>query len=196
MSSINSTINTIQLIVLIACTIFIGFGTPALAATTNYNFPLEADQEAPPAASTGTGVCNATLDTVSGAFAVNCTFSNLGTNACVSHIHGLAGPGVNAGVILGLTATAATSGTITGNGILTAPQVTGMINGQTYLNLHTQGIPGGELRGQVVNRTAIPVPIPVPAAPTWALIAMVLLLLVFGTIAERRQATTNKKPRI
>ncbi len=41
------------------------------------------------------------------------------------------------------------AGTITGGGTLTAGQVQGMLDGLTYVNLHTDFRPGGELRGQV-----------------------------------------------
>jgi hypothetical protein len=41
------------------------------------------------------------------------------------------------------------AGTITGGGTLTAVQVQGMLDGLTYVNLHTDLIPGGEIRGQV-----------------------------------------------
>ena len=51
-----------------------------------------------------------------------------------------------------LTATAGTpdtSGTLTGGGTLTADQITGMLAGMTYLNIHTTAHSGGEIRGNI-----------------------------------------------
>jgi hypothetical protein len=52
--------------------------------------------------------------------------------------------GQNAGVIVALSATAATSGTVTGSGTLAPAQIAGMINAQTYINVHTSAFPSGE----------------------------------------------------
>src|SRR5207249_387416 len=67
------------------------------------------------------------------------------------HIHGLAGPGVAAPIIIALTLDqpGATTGTFSGSGTLTAAQITGMENGQTYVNVHSNVFPSGEIRGQL-----------------------------------------------
>jgi hypothetical protein len=125
--------------------------TTAQAATEVFEFPLEPGQNTPSNESTGSGDCTITLDTVTGDVTAECSFSGLTSNANNVHIHGIGRPGVNAGVILGLTATAATSGTITGAGMLSADEVTAMRNGLTYINLHTVNFGGGEIRGQIVD---------------------------------------------
>ena len=180
--------NTKLYFVLIAWALIVPIG--AQAATINFNFPLEASQQVPPNGSGGTGTCNVALDDVSGSVSVSCSFTDLSTAAIAAHIHGLAPPGINAGVILGLTATAATSGTITGNGILAADEMTGVLDGLTYINLHTGMYPGGELRGQVVGRH-VPSTSSVPATSTAYLMAMAALLLVLGGIALRRRSARN-----
>jgi CHRD domain len=98
---------------------------------------------------TGTGTATVTLDPNTGAVTVNGTFTGLTGLATMAHIHGLATPPAAAGVILGLTATTATSGTLTGSGTLSANNTAGMIAGMTYLNIHTPAKPGGEIRGNI-----------------------------------------------
>jgi len=115
-------------------------------------------EEVPPNASPGTGLVTGTLDDVTGAVLVVTGFySGLLAPTTASHIHGMAPPGTNAGVILPLTHTSGTSGTLSGAGVLTGAQVAGMIAGNTYVNVHTAQFPGGEIRGQI---TATPVPEP------------------------------------
>jgi hypothetical protein len=49
----------------------------------------------------------------------------------------------NAGIIVGLIETGGTSGTVSGGGILTPAEVTGMLGGLTYVNVHTRSFGGG-----------------------------------------------------
>lgn len=157
-------------------------GVQAQAASITMNFPLSASQQVPPGASSGTGSCLVVLNDSSGAVSVDCVFSGLTSAAVAAHIHGLAAPDMNAGVIIGLTATAATSGSITGNGVLDAGQITGMMDGLTYVNLHTSQNPGGELRGQVGDSASS-----IPSMSAWFMVVMVVLLLIVGGFALRRR---------
>lgn len=124
--------------------------TSAMAIIRTYEFTMDGLQENPPVATPATGDCTVTLDDVSFEVNVSCTFSDLIGTANNAHIHGLAPVGMNAGVILGLNFTPATSGTVTGNGFISAAQAQGMIDGLTYVNLHSTFRPGGEIRGQIV----------------------------------------------
>lgn len=79
-----------------------------------------------------------------------------------AHIHGPAGPGQGAGVIVGLFA-GPDGGTGDVDGLLVANSFTEadisavsldsllvlMRNGQSYVNVHTAANPGGEIRGQI-----------------------------------------------
>src|SRR5262245_33301900 len=107
------------------------------AAILVANVTLLGINEVPPNGSPGIGNAVVTIDDVSGAVTVNGTFSGLLANATAAHIHGLAGPGVNAGVLIPLTVTPSTSGTLTGGGILAGANLAGAIAGLTYLNIHT-----------------------------------------------------------
>lgn len=131
----------------------------AQASIKVYNFALEGVQEVPAVNTTAFGSATVTLDTVSGAVSVNATYNGLLGTVTASHIHGLAGPGVNAGVIVTLSPSGGTTGTVTGNGVLNATQIQGMLDGLCYVNVHSTFKPGGEIRGQVV---------PAPASLTMA----------------------------
>lgn len=129
--------------------------------------------EVPPASSSGTGYAVVTLN--GNMMTVNVTFSGLTGNTTASHIHCCAPIGTNAmvatttptfpGFPLGVQAgtynqtfdlTLASSynpAFITAHGgTVTQAQadfVAGLLSGQTYLNIHTNVFPGGEIRGQL-----------------------------------------------
>ena len=97
----------------------------ANAATANV-WLLEANldglQEVGPNASPAFGLFNGTLDDVSGAFTVTTgTYQDLLGGSTAVHLHGLAPPGINAAVIIGLTldTPGAATGTFSGGGVLT-----------------------------------------------------------------------------
>lgn len=81
-----------------------------------------------------------------------------------AHIHGPAGAGQNAGVIVGLfggpetdavngqlVAGTFTAADITADGISMDSLLVLMGNGQSYVNVHTAANPGGEIRGQITD---------------------------------------------
>lgn len=127
---------------------------PLSAGIINYNFTMDGAQETPPVATPGTGTCLMTLDDITGDYDLMCTFSGLIGTANNAHIHGPAAPGVPAGVLVGLSFTPATSGTITGMGTLSATHLQHVLDGLTYVNLHSTFRPGGEIRGQIVPEPA------------------------------------------
>jgi len=152
--------------------------TVASATVWSLEATLDGLQEVGPTGSAGTGFATLSLDDATGLVTIlTGTFQDLGTGTTAggAHIHGLAGVGTNANVLIPLTiATGVTSGTFSGSGTLSAPNVTGMLNGFTYINLHTTGFPNGEIRGQIVL---------VPEPATVSLLA----LGAIGIIACRRR---------
>jgi len=120
----------------------------AKAAIWNLDATLYGYNENPVNASPGYGYVTLTLNDVSGAIAITSgSFSGLLGNTTASHIHGYSGPGVNSGVIVGLTLPlGVTSGTLTGSGTINAANV---LAGLTYVNVHSTLYPGGEIRGQI-----------------------------------------------
>ena len=77
-------------------------------------------------------------------------FSGLSAPATAAHIHGYVAPTNAAGVIIPLNGASGTSGVLSGTTNITADELAGIVNGMTYMNIHTTNHPGGEIRGQLV----------------------------------------------
>jgi hypothetical protein len=122
----------------------------ASAQILNFTASLDGAQEVPPVNTPGYGFANVTLNVATGQVTVSGDYFELLSPVTAAHIHGLAPAGVNAGVIVPLQLTGTTSGTVSGMGTLTGAQVDGMIQGLTYINIHTNLHPGGEIRGQII----------------------------------------------
>ncbi len=123
---------------------------PDVSATIhNLVANMSGAQENPPIITTGTGTCAVTLNDVTRQVTVSGTYQSLTGTASLCHIHGPAPVGMNANVVISLTQSGGTSGTISGGGTLTAQQVLDMLNGLHYVNLHSSFAGGGEIRGQV-----------------------------------------------
>lgn len=126
------------------------FSVGTASAQQRFAAALGGNQEVPANASTAKGSCTIVLNAAQTQITVNCTFSGLGSNATAAHIH--SGPvGANAGVLFPFAGVpAATSGTIpTQNIAVTPAQVATMRAHGFYVNLHSSGLPGGEIRGQI-----------------------------------------------
>ena len=124
-----------------------------LTPTKLYTVTLSGAQEVPPNGSPGTGIGSVELNGAETLIAARLSWSGLTSNASMAHIHGPAGPGVNAGILFGFTGVpAATTGSIpTQVFAITAAQVTQLKAGQFYFNVHSGTFPGGEIRGQIVD---------------------------------------------
>lgn len=163
---------------------------------------LTGSQEVPPNASPGIGSALVTLDTVTNLLTVNVSFSGLLSPTIASHIHCCTPPGANAivatavptfpGFPLGVTTgtylqtfdltlastynpafITAHGGTVSG---AQAAFVAGLLNGQTYFNIHTSQFPGGEIRGQLQS-------VPEPAT----LLLLGTGLMAVGALRKRRK---------
>ncbi len=163
----------------------------ASAAIIVYSATLSGANENPPNSSTGTGTSTITVDTTANTLRFAATWSGLTSNTVDAHLHCCAATTANAGVAIGfgafLPATPAPMGSIdqlvdltlagtynasflaanggTASGAMAA-LLMGLANGLGYTNIHSVGIPGGELRGNLEGVN----PIPLPAA-AWLFIA-------------------------
>lgn len=130
-----------------------GLGGAAGSTTQTYSVTLNGPMDMLPTV-LGTGTATVTLNTVTGAVTVTGTYTGLTGAATMAHIHGPALPTATAGVLVTLVVTPGTDvtgGTIStmSGAMLTAPQITDMLTGMTYLNIHTAMHTGGEIRGNI-----------------------------------------------
>ena len=144
--------------------------TPATSKIVNFRATMNGANEFPANTSTGSGAFTATLDTETSVFTYDFTFTGLSAGVSNGHIHGPAfatgnaGTTINFNTLPGATFSfGATSGTGRGTVTLAATtQITAAINGDslkkllldgmTYVNIHTTAIPGGEIRGQITKQ--------------------------------------------
>ncbi len=112
---------------------------------------LSGAQEVPANASAATGGVTALLDRVTGEVFITGNFSGLAANASAAHIHNGAA-GVNGAVVVSLSPSPSTSGSVTGNATVAASFADAMISGLAYVNIHNASFPGGELRAQLGNQ--------------------------------------------
>ena len=92
---------------------------------------------------------NATFDTSTKSLQWTVTYEGLSGPATAAHFHGPAPVGQNAKVQVPIGKDALAS-PIKGSAALTEQQVTDLMAGQWYFNVHTEQNPTGEIRGQVL----------------------------------------------
>ena len=198
-------INTLACrIVLLPVALLLLAVSSASAAIMVFQAGLSGSAESPPNASPGTGFTTVTYDSVLHTLRVEVSFSGLVGTTTASHIHCCVAPtaatptaGVAtttptfAGFPLGVTSgtydntldltmsssfnpsfVTAHGGTAAGAEAFLA---TGLSAGSTYLNIHTNSFPGGEIRGFLV-----------PEPSTFGLTAFLIPLLWF---ARRKHAS-------
>lgn len=122
----------------------------AAASAQTFNITLDGSQEVPPVATTGTGTAQVSVDVPTGAVQVDGTYTGLSSPVTAAHIHGPAAVGAEAGILIGLGVTGGTTGTFFGSGTLTPAQVTDLLAGMHYVNVHTALFADGEVRGQII----------------------------------------------
>jgi hypothetical protein len=126
-------------------------GAGALAAPLSFTVDLTGAQQVPAVQTPGSGTADLTYDPGTRVVTWSITTRDLSGPATMAHIHGPAGSGKNAGVLVWLSKKGAPAANpITGQATLTPAQAQEFMAGQTYINVHTRAHPGGEIRGQVV----------------------------------------------
>ncbi len=129
------------------CT-FTNLRNVAAPAPTLFVFHLSGDQEVPPTNSTARGGCFGQLDQAASTFSLVCTHNVVG--ASITHIH-RAPAGANGPIAFDLGDPASPiEATWTG---MTPAEIADLLAGNFYVNIHTSGRPGGEIRGQILPRT-------------------------------------------
>lgn len=112
---------------------------------------LSGAQEVPPVATPATGQAELFFNTNTNRLRWKVTHSGLSSPPTGGHIHGPAGPGANAGIVIPFSGNLAS--TIEGGEVQLNPQqVNELMSGMWYVNLHTARYPAGEIRGQLRPR--------------------------------------------
>jgi hypothetical protein len=147
--------------------------TVSQAAIYNFTIAMTGAQETPSNGSFGAGGGVAIFDSAADTISVSVFFTGLSSPATASHIHdgalGVPGPVIVSFVPF---TPASTAGSIVG-GPLAFPiaNISDLLAGNTYFNIHDAVFPGGEIRGQLV---------PVPEPTTFALAGLGLgALMIF-----------------
>jgi hypothetical protein len=118
------------------------------------NARLQGAQSVPPNGSLGTGNVTALIDKATHMLYLTGTYSGLTTAASDAHIH-VGAPGSNGGVIVPLKFVAQTSGTLDTSKVITTTNEASILAGNTYVNVHTSTVPGGEIRGQLTKLSQV-----------------------------------------
>ncbi len=166
----------------------------AQAVTYTFNAALKGASEAVPNASAGFGTATlwyddkGTLGTADDDFIFSMFASGMSGSASAAHIHkasvGVAGPIIqHLNAAAGFFVFALPTGVSIGGGPISAPSATFLSTltaGLGYVNVHTALFPGGEIRGQLIQVTAVPEP------STYAMLLAGIAAL--GFVARRRQS--------
>lgn len=128
----------------------------------NHTIALSAARSRPnPNTSTATG--SGRFKLVYDQLLMDVEYADLSAIATAAHIHGPAGPESTAGVMVDLApfngGAFGVSGNFNGLADISADIRGSIIDGRTYLNIHTSNNPSGEIRGQITRHLIPPTPI-------------------------------------
>jgi hypothetical protein len=119
---------------------------PAFAETVKMKADLKASEETPPTESSGAGTADVTLDTDANKVSWKITYDGLTGDPTAAHFHGPAKAGEKAPPVVDISANIKE-----GSADISADQAKMIREGNTYINIHTEKYPDGEIRGQVLQ---------------------------------------------
>ena len=157
---------------LILVTAVLCFGNSAYALFYHAEFPLSSAHEVPPVVSPATGQGVVDYDTVTDLLSWSVSYSDLSGPPTAAHLHGTALPNQVADIQVGMTAGPSP---IVASTTINDAQGADLLNELWYVSLHTDQLPAGELRGQVVGFALAPGGEPVPEPAGLGLIGLALL---------------------
>lgn len=116
-------------------------------APLNLAAVLSGGAEVPPVDTPASGA--ATLTLLGNQLLFDITYADLKADASAAHIHGPAAPTASAGVLVPLPTPTGRAGRLTGSLSLSQQNLGLILDGLTYINIHSGAHPGGEIRGQI-----------------------------------------------
>ena len=144
------------------------------------HFLCPGSQENPANGSTAIANVSLIIDTNNNQIHYNITHNVV--NPTAGHIHGPANRDKNAGVVIGFPSVVSPMvGTLNYAGVegtLEAP----MLVGRTYVNIHSNAFPAGEIRGQIPTAPNV-----VPSLNEGGMIVLAFSLFAFGLYLVRRR---------
>src|SRR3954470_8120049 len=114
---------------------------------------LSGSKEVPPNSSSGRGTVIVRYDMATNVLYLYGDYQNLSSPAIASHIHHGA-PGISGTIIIPLTNTGDSTGTLSIQSTLPDSLETELLAGNMYVNVHTDSFSGGEIRAQLAPSTA------------------------------------------
>lgn len=115
-----------------------------------FSTTMTGENEVPAVMTAATGTVDAVLNKDTRLLRWKMSFNGLSGPATMAHFHGPAAIGANAKVRLPFAAPVTSP--YSGQATLTPEQVSELMAGQWYANVHTAAHPGGEIRGWMVLR--------------------------------------------
>jgi len=109
---------------------------------------LDSKQEVPSINSRAKGIGIFTINTSDNTISYEINYKNLGSIDIGSHIHGFAMPGETADILFNLETGEEKQGTLNYSDI--KDREAEIIAGLTYINVHSEKYPNGEIRGQIL----------------------------------------------
>jgi hypothetical protein len=134
----------------LACAVLSGCAQFRAEEGELYGGSFSGAQEVPPVATRGSGDAEVRFDPRSGLVHWRVSHAGLSGPLTGAHIHGPAGPGQNAGIVIPFGNLS--SHPISGQARITPEQLGQLSSGQWYVNLHTAQHPAGEVRAQLRPR--------------------------------------------
>lgn len=126
------------------------FAFAARAEMVKFHAAMDGKSEVPPKETRGTGTADATLDTSTKKLDYSSTWKDLSGPATAAHFHGPAAAGANAGVVVPWASSPTSP--LKGTATLTDAQISDLMVGKWYANVHTAANPAGEIRGQMTRQ--------------------------------------------
>lgn len=123
--------------------------SPAWAEEMMFSTELTGAAQVPPVETEATGTAEVTVDTEAMTVSWTMTTEGLSGDPVAAHFHGPAGPEETAPPVIDIS-----ENMMEGSAEITAEQMQMIQDGMTYINVHTEANPDGEIRGQVLAAEA------------------------------------------